>query len=239
MCYFYINSPQYFDTVSWVLSQVIIKSCLTERTCAMLPHCPHLLFWNTVSPHVTYNFSHKCGSKDAFLGLMKIPPSWPFHNMREPCLTKPLGTVAHKELLWAALTLITWVSGPQDLDPEPFFSVSPSLTIFMRNLNGTWKKLRHTEHTQSGGNAWWQPLKLFKKHISVQFTAPFLHMYLNFHVLCNINQYKLNSHLFFTVSLYLKVNYCKLRLVRLILSWWCCNGEEWLNQTIKLFIAKH
>lgn len=41
----------------------------------------------------------------------------------------------------------------------------------MRDLNGAWKELKHTEDTQSGGNAWWQPLELFKKHISVQFSA--------------------------------------------------------------------
>lgn len=185
---FFTSTPHSILTLFFVfLSQVIIKSCLIGRTCAVLHHRAHLLSWDSVSLPVAYNFSHKHGSKDAFLGLMKMSLSWCFHNMRDPCLTKPLGTVAHKELLWAALTLIIYVGGPQDLDPEPFFSVTPSLAIFTRNLNGTWKELRHTEHTQCGGNAWWQPLKLFKKHISVQFTAPYLHLYLNFHVLCNIN----------------------------------------------------
>lgn len=89
-------------------------------------------FWDTVSLHATYNFSHKHGAKDVFLGLKKMPPSWSFHSMREPfCLTKPFGTVAHKELLWAALALITWLSGPQDIDPEPFFLVTPKVLQFL------------------------------------------------------------------------------------------------------------
>lgn len=125
---FHINCPVFWHCF---LSQVIIKICLIERTCAVLHHCAHLLFWDTVSLHITYNFSHKHGPKDAFLRLMKMPPSWSFHNTREPCLTKSLGTVAHKELLWAALALITWVSGPRDLDPESFFPVTPKVLQFL------------------------------------------------------------------------------------------------------------
>lgn len=130
MCYF----SQQLPTDFWhcFLSQGIIKSCLIERTCTVTSLCTFTLFGTLFHymPHTIFHIN--MGQKMCFWDLRKCPPSWSFHSMREPfCLTKPFGTVAHKELLWAALALITWLSGPQDIDPEPFFLVTPKVLQFL------------------------------------------------------------------------------------------------------------
>lgn len=163
--------------------------------------------------------------KMLFWGLWKCPPSWSFHNERA-LSNKTFGDSSSQSVAMSSSSfdyLDQWTTG--------------SWSKILQFLWETWMVPERNSAILNipkvvvmlGGSLW-----SYLRSIFLCSSLPFFVYVLQF--ACTL-QYEPIQTNFFTVSL--KVKYCKLRLVRLMLSWWCCNGEEWLNQTIKLFIAKH
>lgn len=162
MCYSSHQLPQFFDTVfvpghcQKLFHHKNLHCYIIVHICSFGTQC----FTACHRSFITWTYDKRCisGAYENASLLVLWQHERALSNKTFGSSSSPL----LKVLLGAALALITWVSGPQDLDPAPFFPRNPqSLAIFMRDLNGTWKDLKHTEHTQSGDNAWWETLKLF------------------------------------------------------------------------------